>query len=393
MRRAALALLLALTLPLGALAAEPPKLDGFADVPRRARLALFKAQQEKALGQAEDAVKVLRSFLRDNPGEDHYLLRFQLGALLLELERPDEARDAFREAAHLEPRHADSWLNMGELAYQAGDFAEAAEGIYQGYLLTPSQPQHLLYAAAAAYVMAEQPAKALPLLEDLVYRRTELAKLDWYRALIAACLDTDSRDEGERAVAHLLKQHGDDPEAWVLACQFHAAVSDYQRSAVDLTVAGYLRPLTEEEQVQLGNLYSAAGVPDLAGSCYAAALGDEPSAEDFERLASTYLAAHEREAALDTLERALAAEPSVRLWSLLGDLLYMEEEYGRARDAYAHCADMDAGQGRAVLMQGYCALEQDDEAGAVALLERAKGFEDQAQAAEQLLARLRSDTP
>jgi len=90
----------------------------------------------------------------------------QLGGLLLELERPDEARDAFRAAARLEPRHADSWLNLGELAYQAGDFPEAAEGIYQGYLLTPSKPQHLLYAAAAAYVLAKQPAKALPLLES-----------------------------------------------------------------------------------------------------------------------------------------------------------------------------------------------------------------------------------
>jgi tetratricopeptide (TPR) repeat protein len=374
-------------------AAAGDSLAGFADISRHGRLALFKAEQLRAAGDKEGAARSLTAWTAANADSDHYLIEFELGTLLAGLEQPEAARQAFRRASALEPRHAESWLNRGELAYQAGDYDEAAAAIHQGYLLTPGQPAYLLYAAAAARILAGHQAEALPLLEELVYTRSELAKLDWYRALIAACLETGAKESGRRAVEHMLGHHRTQPDAWQLAYQYHVGAAAYREAAVALTVMGYLRPLSEGEQVQLGNLYTAAGLPALAGDCYAAALGDSAGPADFERLAAAYLAAHAPQAALATLERALAAQPSPRLWSLLGDLRYLDAAYGEALAAYSRCVELDPQAGRALLMQGYCALELGRGQEAAALLQQAAGFPEQSEAAGRLLARLRSKTP
>ena len=402
MRRLALVLAIAgcglLARPAAPRAAEPAtaaadSLAGYADISRHGRLALFKAEQQRAAGDKDGAARSLAAWTAANAESDHYLIEFELGSLLAGLEQPAEARAAFRRATQLEPRHAESWLNLGELAYQAGDYDEAATAIHQGYQLSPGHPAHLLYAAAAARILAGRQAEALPLLEELIYTRSELAKLDWYRALIAACLETDAKAQGRRAVEHMLARYRTQADAWQIAYQYHVGAAEYRDAAVALTVTGYLRPLSEGEQVQLGNLYTAAGLPALAGNCYAAALSDSAGPGDFERLAAAYLAAHDRQAALATLGRALTAQPSPRLWSLLGDLHYLDADYAAALTAYGHCVELEPRSGRALLMQGYCALELGRQQEALPLLEQAAAFPEQAESAGRLLARLRSQTP
>lgn len=387
-----LALAAAPTLPRAAEAAAD-SLAGYGDISRHGRLALFKAEQLRLAGDREGAVRSLAGWVADNPEDDHYLIEMELGSQLLRLERSEEARVAFRRATQLERRHAESWLSLGELAYQAGDYEEAASALYEGYRLTPTRPQHLLYAAAAARILAGRQGEALPLLEELIYERSELAKLEWYRALIAACLETGDKERGARAVEHMLGHYRGQPDAWQLAYQFQVGAGAYRDAAVALTVMGYLRPLSEAEQVQLGNLYTAAGLPALAGAHYAAALADSAGPADFERLASAYLAAHDRPAALATLEQALASQPSARLWSLLGDLHYLDGDYAEAMAAYGRSSALDPESGRVLLMQGFCAFELGRGEEAAGLLEQAAAFPEQAEPAGRLLARLRAREP
>jgi len=87
------------------------------------------------------------------------------------------------------------------------------------------------------------------------------------------------------------------------------------------------------------------------------------------------------------LDRALAAAPTQRLVSLLGDIHYMRHEYAAAMDAYARLADMGDDSGRAWLMQGYCALELGRREEALNLLGRASNYEQQADMAQLLLQR------
>jgi tetratricopeptide (TPR) repeat protein len=187
----------------------------------------------------------------------------------------------------------------------------------------------------------------------------------------------------------MLARFGDDPDAWFLAFQFGAGTGDYRQAAVALTVVGYLRPLTRHERVQLGDLYSVIEAPLVATEYYAPAMADSASAGEVERLASAYIASYNNSAALEVLTRSVREKPTARLWSLLGDLHFMQAQYEDAHRAFEASAALDPEDGRPYLMMGYCALEVGNGEDAVASLELASQFEPQAERAQSLLERAR----
>ena len=364
-------------------------IETVSDLPRRSRVALFGAQGEREEGNYAEAAKVLEGFLQENPDYDHYLVRFHLGNSLMQTDRLEDALEHYKAAMGLEPRFMQGWLNLGELAYNLGHYLLAAESILKGYELNPDRPTNLLYHAASAYVMADKPELAKSTLEELVSGTHGEPKLEWYRALITTCLQLEDGPRGRAAVDSMLARYPSDPDAWDFSHQYYAATGDFRGAAVALTVLSYLRPLSRDERMQLGNLFSAIEVPYTASVYYESAIGDSGSVADFEMLASAYLAAHDTEAALETLKRAIEEQPSARLWSLLGDLYYMEEDYRASMDAFRMCTELDENHARAYLMMGYCALEMGELPAAVEQFELAANFPDQEEKARRLLDRVK----
>jgi tetratricopeptide (TPR) repeat protein len=364
------------------------RLETVSDLPRKARLALFNAQGKRNEGDFSAAAAILNDFLAQQPDQDHFLVRYHLAHSLHQAGRPDEAVTHYQAAVRLENRFAQGWLNLGELAYELGQFDLAAEALVNGFEHSPSSPPKVLYYAAVAHLQDGNPTRAAPLLEDLVSGTWGEPELDWFRALISACIELEDPRRGQRAVAGMLQSYDTNPEAWYLAFQFAAASGDYRQATVALTVTSYLRPLTRSELLQLGDLYSAVGVPAQACGYYEQALAQGGTTPEFERLASAYLASYDSEAALQTLTQAIEKEPSVRLWSLLGDLYYMEKDYEKSYQAFEQCTVLDAKQGRAYLMMGYCALELGRKEDALAQLVRAATFTEYEERAGQLLERV-----
>jgi tetratricopeptide (TPR) repeat protein len=214
--------------------------------------------------------------------------------------------------------------------------------------------------------------------------------MEWHRALISAALQADDTDAGNRAVDRMLSQFENSPDTWTLAFQYAAATGDYQEAAVALTVKSYLTPLTPEEEVQLGDLYSAIEVPERAIRSYETAMEADASGDELERLASAYLAAHDSESAMKTLNRALERQPTPRLWSLYGDLNFMEEKYAEAYTAYERSLELDPEEGRSHIMMAYCAMELGDKNEAKTHLQLASEFPDQAEKATEILNKIDS---
>jgi tetratricopeptide (TPR) repeat protein len=369
-------------------AQEQEPVETMDDVPRRGRLTLFKAQAKKQKGEFEDAAKIIGDYV-EGRDDVHFLVHYNYGNALLTIEKPEEAIVQYSATVEKEPRFWQGWLNLGETAYNLEKYPEAAEAIMNGYRQSPERNPRLLYFAAAAYLMAQQPAQAKPLLEELVYEDRADSKLDWYRALIMACIDLEEEAAGRRAAERMLEVFPEDPGAWKLAFQFAASNHDYRQAAIAMTVKGYLEPLDRSEMMALGSLYTAIEVPWTASSYYEQAMAEESKPADFERLVSVYMAAHEPAKARETLEKALAKEPTAKLWSLLGDLHYMEGEYAGAYEAYGNCYKLDPESGRSLLMMGFCALELEKPGEAVVLLEKAEGFPDYSSNASALLRRAR----
>ncbi len=361
--------------------------DTINEVPRRGRLALFKAQEKKNKGDYEGAAGILGEFIEKNPGDAHFLIYYNYGNALLRLERPEEALGQYQKAVGIEARFWQGWLNLGETAYNLERYQLAAEAIMSGYRQSPEKNPRLLYFAAVAYMMSGKTGEAKRNLEELVFSDQPEPKMDWYRALLMACIDLEDVQAGKRAVDRMLEIFPDSPESWKLAFQFAASNQDYRSAAIAMTVKGYLEPLERNEMMQLGSLYAVIEVPWTASTYYEEAVALEAGPEDFERLASVYMAAHEPQKALETLERALAKQPTAKLWSILGDLYYMEEDYDKSYEAFGNCYEMDSDSGRSLLMMGFCALELGRADSAVSHLKKAAGFPDYTKNANALLKR------
>jgi tetratricopeptide (TPR) repeat protein len=365
-------------------------LDTIADLPVASRMAMFNAQGYQDEGKPRYAVEELEDFLRRNPEDDHYLIRFFLANTLSQMERFEEALAQYEAAVELEPRYQQGWLNLGETAYNLGKYDRAAEAIYQGYVLSDDRPSRLLYYSAVAYLQAEKPDRSAPLLEELVSGSQGAPSFDWCKALVSVSLVLEDREMGDKAVSAMLAHHGDNPDAWQIAFQYAGSVSDFKRAAVALTVKGYLTELTREEKMQLADLYAIIKAPAQSIPYYESAVGDDASVKELERIASAYLAAYDTKTALKTLEKAIAIEPTARLWSLLGDLHYMDRDYEAAYQAFEKCAELEPSNGRAYLMKGYCALELSRYDDAIAILEQAATFPGQEETALALVKRAKT---
>jgi predicted Zn-dependent protease len=337
---------------------EAPKLGSVESLPREAKLALLEAQQQLEAGKPETAVDILGKYVHDHAKkDDSFVMRYQYASMLAQVDRRDEAMAEYERVVALEPRYDAGWLGLGETAYGLGQYQRAAEALREGYETSTDKRPDVLYYSAAAQVLAGDPKGAIPVLEELVSGTHGEPKFEWYRGLVSACLQAEEPEVGKTAVDQMLERFGTTPDAWYLSFQFAASTSDYHQAAVSLTVVGYLRPLTRQEQLQLGDLYAAIEAPAAAANYYSNATQDTSSASEVERVASAYLASYQSEEALKVLEQGIKEEPTFRLWSLLGDLHVMENRYDQADTAFTECIRLSPEEPRPHLMLGYCLLE------------------------------------
>ncbi len=369
-------------------AAEEPKVGSVETLPREAKIALLDAQTQLESGHREKAVEILGKYVRDHAKkDDNYIMRYHYASMLVQVDRREEALAEYEKSVALEPRYDAAWLGLGETAYGLGQYARAAEALRKGYETSIEKRPDVLYYSAAAQLLGGDSQGAIPVLEDLVSGKHGEPKFEWYRGLVSACLQAGQQERARQAVDQMLERFGSNPDAWYLAFQFAASVADYHQAAVSLTVVGYLRPLTRQEQLQLGDLYAAVEAPAAAAGYYSSATQDSASAGEVERVASAYLASYQSEEALKVLEQGIQAEPTFRLWSLLGDLHVMENRYDQAEAAFAECVRLNPDEPRPHLMLGYCLLELNRPDDALVQLTIAAANEEWAERAQMLIRR------
>ncbi|MEN8005850.1 MAG: tetratricopeptide repeat protein [Candidatus Krumholzibacteriota bacterium] len=340
----------------------------------------------------------MSEFLEGKPEREHPLLLLNLALSHFALEQDAPAYEALKKAVELEPRYGRGWLRLGEAAYNLEKYAEAGEAFACSYDLTPEHTPDILYYAGVSLLTGKKPERALTVLEKLLKEHRDGADLDWYQALISAGIEAGQPGRVATLLDNLLADYSSEPRAWGLGYQFAAAREDYRTAAVCLTVTGYLRPLTRDESIQLGDLYAVISVPLQAARYYEKAMGlpgtgegaEAGRADEFERLASAWLGAHDHERARATLQTAIGEKETVELWSLLGDLEYMDEDFEAALKAFGRACALDQDFGRGWLMMGYCAIELDRPGEARRHLNKAAAYPGTEAGARSLLDRVGS---
>ena len=229
-----------------------------------ARRTLYKVQVQRSRGENEEARRTLREHLAKHPDSDHALLRYHLGQVLALGDSMAAAADQFEAAVTLEPDLLPAWRNLGEVAYGLAEYDRAARAFGAAWPLDPDRDPRLRYYQGVALLQAGRPAEAVTVLADLVADPGPEAPIDWYQALLAAAVEAENPAAAGPAMNRLTTLRPGDPEAWYLAYQQASAAGDYALAVRNLTVTGFLRPLTLDERRQLGDLSLAAGAPARA---------------------------------------------------------------------------------------------------------------------------------
>jgi tetratricopeptide (TPR) repeat protein len=351
---------------------------------------VYEAQQLIEKEEYDKAIRILETYIERHADRNHCLLEFTLGNALYLAGDKESCLEHFQAAEEMNPAFAAAWVNLGQVAYDLKRYGLAARALTTGFEVAEEDEKDpdLLYYAAVAHILDGHQERAAPILEALVAGRHGNPAKEWFQALLNIYLDLNREKKAEALIDRMMQLYGDQPETWKLSYRFEASRENYRMAAVALTVYSYLTPLTREETILLGDLFATIGVPLLACIQYERALASGASPEEYERLASAYLAAHRPVQARQTLVEALKERATPTLWSLVGDMNYMEDDFEGAYHAFQESARLDPKGGRAYLMMGYCALQMDEEKLAADALEKAKGFPKQRKVAEELLTRV-----
>jgi len=346
---------------------------------------VYTAQQAMEKKDYLKAQGCLKEFIEKNSKSPHYLVEFTLANALAVADKNTDALLHYRAAADLYPAFAAAWQNMGKIYFDLNQYDEAGDCLLKAYELNEKKESALLYYAAVSYIMAKKERKALPHLEYLVSGEAGAPKTEWLEALLKVYMDLKLKEKAFAVVLRLIDENGADPRWWKILAQLHLQQSDYKPAVAALTVHSYLTPLKKQDIMLLGDLINAIGVPLKAAEYYEKALILENNVGDYEKLASAYIAAHRPAKAIEVLDRALEKKPTSGLWFMMGHVLYEEENFDKAYDAFGHSVKHDPKMDQAYLMMGYCALQADRKDAAASAFQKACRFPRQEKTARELL--------
>lgn len=367
--------------PVSALAEQ-----GREELSRPMQEALYNADQAMNKKQYAQAEKILGDYMAKHPAPKHHFVEFLLGNALIMQGKNARALEHYTSATALRPDFAPAWANQGKAAYDLGQYAVAGRALGKAYELDGKKDGALLYQSAAAYLMGKRNAEALPALERLASGALGAPRQEWLEALLKTYMELGKGAKAAQTVKGLLARDQENPGWWKLLAQMQTRQHNYKEALsaweVYATLAG---TIPAEEEILIGDIYSAAGVPLRAAQWYARALPRTGSGSLREKLARSYLAAHQPAQAASFASKAASERPGAEMWRIAGQAYFELGEYRKAYDAYTESLRLDASDGRSQLMQGYCALQLRNKSLASAALEKARKYSSVRAQAEQLL--------
>ena len=328
--------------------------------------ALSVAQQV----QGKDAVPALQQAISLLPRDAE--LPSNLGALLSDAGRLDEAIDSYRRALAIDPNFADAHGNLGVALTRLGRHADAVASLQRALQLKPAfaEAHNNL---ANALMGLERPGEALPHYERALALRPAFAQAR--RGHANALRDLGRIDEAAASyrLALALKEDDAQAHASLAACeqqlgQFDAAVRSYRRALA-------LKPGAPEWHFNLGAALQQLGQGEAAIASLRQALALDPGALAIRNtLGNALMRAGQPEEALAQYRRAIVLEPADpearhNLARALKQLGRFDEALDQLRQVLAADPDDFAARSDLLFVQNYMDCRSD-----AALLDDARAF-------------------
>jgi tetratricopeptide (TPR) repeat protein len=367
----------------------------------------------------------VRDLMNQKEGCRHPMVYFALGNCCLLQEDYVRAKKALLAAVNREPDFVDAWVNLGKTYYELRNYAEAAKCYTNAYERSDQRHPDYLYFSAAGYLMAEKyqlaltaferlfkehtgriqqqwqenyvtallaaghPRRALPLIKSLAEQSNGDRKTRWQETLLHLYLQLDMHAQALSYATGLTRENCIMAKWWRALTHVNLSLGRYQDALVDLTIYGYLTPLSADEQKLWADLNLQLDIPVKAVTVYKTLMKETPDKRLVQKLVMAYQKLDRSEQALDQLNHFGSENNDPELWMLKGDLFYALKRFDDANNAYRLAAQAGFRQaGRAWLLAGYSAWQTNDLKASRYAFENASKYSGQRKAARLAMAQL-----
>ncbi len=295
-----------------------------------------------------EALRVLQKLAADNSDDpyDHAVTQQYIAQTALFLDRMDLVRSALETALAQpvvdEKFSAELKLFYGQVVMGDEEF-EKAQGLLEDWyayvMQNPeanAQPTQIFSLAYANY-MTGNLARAEVLLEEVIASANTVNDT-WNRVYYQVLFEQAKYDAAEVVVYGLASRDPGNETYWRMLVNHYLRVEDSRKALASMAVAD-LQGLLDEpiDRERLASMYGFSEIPEKAARIIEAAVAEDKMQEDaktLRRLGDLWLLARDRGRALDYLSRAAAASPDGNTYELVGSLLFEDEQWEHAHDAY-----------------------------------------------------------
>ena len=325
-----------------------PKLD------RAMNQAMYDAFQLMDKKKDQKARQLLERYAKRHPREKHYRFSYLQGILNYRMKDLARAEKSFTETVTLWPCYITAWRNLAAVHHEMKKPLLAAQAMLKAYQYSKPRNPQLLYQAAAFYLMARKPGKALPLLVKLA--KNPKAEKKWLMALVRAHMELKQPAKAVPVVRRLLSREPGNARLWRLLAGLNLELKRHARALNALEVHYRLKPPDEKGLQNLAGLYRFNRVPFKAAETYRESFGKKPTAKQLDTLAGTYLEANRPDLALEPAQKAAKMKPTARRLGRLARLQMHLKKYMQAYDSFMAAAKLADPKGDRSLLAGHCAM-------------------------------------
>ena len=285
-----------------------------------------------------DAMAAWRQALQYRP--DHVRAHAALVSAHLALRDTDAARLQFEAMRKVLPKHPQTRLFEGQLAFLAGDLAKA-RGLFQGLLRGQPDNLMLLQSAGAVELRLNAPAQAERLLVKALQIAPEVAPTR--RLLAQSYLSLGQADRALAVLEPLLEAGRNDAEALTLAAQARLMSGDAKAAELLFNRVARLKPDDPAVRTALALAHLSRGQVDkTVAELQSVSASDKGITADL-ALISTQLRANAHAAALKAVDALERKQPDKPLAAYLrGQVQLARKDRAAARQAFEQALSRDA---------------------------------------------------
>ena len=410
------------------------------EMPPGVIITLNKASKLVDADKTIEAIAVLNRFknkqqqvdptIAKRRGYTHYAIDFTMGNYYLLLSKPEKALPHFQKAVSKQKKFSDAWINLAKCYYDLHQLGAAAEAFLNGYQAQAHKNAKYLYYSAVCYtsddnfqaaedvfrkILKNHPkevtlvwketfvhilraqkknTEALPYIEELAKKTSGEKQKEWREMLLYQYMSLKMDTRALSYAKWLTQVDTVESKWWKALSHLYFQKNQYENGLVALLVYSFIKPLTPQEMMLIGDIHLMLGIPDQSVTYYEKRLKESLDAKTIKKVVNGYIRLYDYEKALSWIDQGLNIKKdskiSLDLLKLKGSLLFESEKYIEAAKVFQQICQREKKKGQSLLMLGYAALNSGQLDKAEKAFTKAKKYKKQYKEAGKALRHLKA---